>query len=515
MEEDGKEVEYRGPVPSSLLHAPRFHGKSFQTRNHQSFNDEEIHDYSEEPSSSYSDELISFDDESTEESLSIQSGLSNTFTIDDETSIMYCMAKRPTVGLKRVCEVPISTIQEDQQQKGSLTPIWMEAYGAIFASDEANAESRHHFCLNPSRRRKTFTAVLIVIFALIVLVIVLLLVLTKRTDAANQGLKMENEVLDNVLIPTNTSNYRSKSELVSNLVKPTILVNPNQGTQAPLDADSWTYVLDTLSPHVNKDLIYDAETPQGKAFLQLIADKTLPTSKSANEVIEAYAVLTLYYSTSPRKWDKTFAWKSPKSDVCSWEGVIECIKLPDGSTAVRDITLIRLGFGGTIAKELCLLSFLENLILEGLQLYGQMPSCFNGNMVRLKELNLRNNLLSGPLPVGLLLAPELEVLDLSNNQFTGELDRLVEGVFIKNLFRYGARWRIREIRFENNNFSGEIPEFFGSLGSLERLTFHQNNLIGTVDQLLCERVDQGVMTELTANCLEVSCKCCTLCYYLK
>ena len=60
---------------------------------------------------------------------------------------------------------------------------------------------------------------------------------------------------------------------------------------------------------------------------------------------------------------------------------------------------------------------LQSLELDSNQLTGSIPSSFN-NLNRLVHLNLMHNQLSGSIPDGLCSLPDLQFLQLSNNQFT-------------------------------------------------------------------------------------------------
>lgn len=60
---------------------------------------------------------------------------------------------------------------------------------------------------------------------------------------------------------------------------------------------------------------------------------------------------------------------------------------------------------------------LQSLELDSNQLTGSIPSSFS-NLNRLVRLNLMNNQLSGTIPSGLCGLPDLQFLQLSNNQFT-------------------------------------------------------------------------------------------------
>ncbi|KAG0627992.1 hypothetical protein M758_2G242300 [Ceratodon purpureus] len=86
-----------------------------------------------------------------------------------------------------------------------------------------------------------------------------------------------------------------------------------------------------------------------------------------------------------------------------------------------------------------------------------------GKLSKLKQLNLSNNLFTGPIPTELPTA--LETLDLANNQ----LESLVPASF-------GDLQNLTSLNVANNRLTGSIPVSFGSLKLLSTLNMSGNNL---------------------------------------
>ena len=97
-------------------------------------------------------------------------------------------------------------------------------------------------------------------------------------------------------------------------------------------------------------------------------------------------------------------------------------------------------FHGPFPREMTRMKFLREIYLRSLRLHGTLPD-FRGNWA-------------------------LEVLDISDNKFKGPIPRM-EGS--PNLC---------DLRFQRNNFTGELPETLGCLRSLTRLDVSHNNLSG-------------------------------------
>ena len=70
------------------------------------------------------------------------------------------------------------------------------------------------------------------------------------------------------------------------------------------------------------------------------------------------------------------------------------------------------------------------------------------------------------------------------------------------------------IDISRNEFTGEIPAAIGSLSGLQVVYLKDNNLIGSVPDMLCEftaGADNNIV--VWSDCLmEVECSCCAKCF---
>ena len=102
-----------------------------------------------------------------------------------------------------------------------------------------------------------------------------------------------------------------------------------------------------------------------------------------------------------------------------------------------------------------------------------------GSLIWLGSLHLRNNHLSGNFPLPLKNCSSLVVLDLGENEFTGNFD----GKFIETLpgdgeIRYTPGLMV--LVLHSNKFKGSIPLELCHLDSLQILDLGNNNLSGTI-----------------------------------
>ena len=96
---------------------------------------------------------------------------------------------------------------------------------------------------------------------------------------------------------------------------------------------------------------------------------------------------------------------------------------------------------------------LELLFLAHNHLNGTIPASI-GELVLLEFLVLSFNQLSGEIPVSMSKMVRLEYLSLYNNQLEGEIQ--------EDLLRL-LGMKLRSIRFQNNNFTGNVTLDLGTL----------------------------------------------------
>ncbi|XP_068635140.1 protein STRUBBELIG-RECEPTOR FAMILY 3-like isoform X2 [Aristolochia californica] len=111
-------------------------------------------------------------------------------------------------------------------------------------------------------------------------------------------------------------------------------------------------------------------------------------------------------------------------------------------------------FAGSIPSSLSTLSLLTALSLNNNLLTGELPDSFQ-TLSSLTNLNLAFNNLTGGLPPSLGSCSSLSTLDIQNNQLIGILDVLQD-------------LRLQELNIENNLFSGPVPVKLYSIPNFKR-----------------------------------------------
>ncbi|KAK1408686.1 hypothetical protein QVD17_40673 [Tagetes erecta] len=160
-------------------------------------------------------------------------------------------------------------------------------------------------------------------------------------------------------------------------------------------------------------------------------------------------------------------WTSNSSNCCDWEGV------------TCDYT-------GKVVK----------LHLSKKKLVGNLIDSL-GDLDQLKTLNLSRNLLKGIPPISIFHLPNLQVLDLSANEFSGSLpdtinlpsiqlvdvsDNNFEGP-VSSGFCVNSTG-IRVLKLGVNYFDGDIPSEFENCSMLEHLCLDANFVTGIVPEYL-------------------------------
>lgn len=130
-------------------------------------------------------------------------------------------------------------------------------------------------------------------------------------------------------------------------------------------------------------------------------------------------VLALFYYTQPNAFDfDSFKAKH----TCFWPGVI-CEK---GNRFVEKIDLPQYNLTGTLMTEIQQLSRLQTLKLNGNHLTGAIDPVIFAQMPQLEIVDMGNNEFGGNLPTTLLVLPSLKELNMSMNKFIGTLPDDIE-----------------------------------------------------------------------------------------
>ncbi|OAY69413.1 putative leucine-rich repeat receptor-like serine/threonine-protein kinase [Ananas comosus] len=136
---------------------------------------------------------------------------------------------------------------------------------------------------------------------------------------------------------------------------------------------------------------------------------------------------------------------------------------------------------------------LQELELAGNGLGGAIPPSVGELSPNLRQLDLEENFISGPIPVNISNLVNLTYLNLSNNYLNGsippEISRLrkLERVYLLNNFltgeippSLGEIPHLGLVDFSGNRLSATIPDTFANLTQLRRLMLHNNMLSGAI-----------------------------------
>ncbi len=200
----------------------------------------------------------------------------------------------------------------------------------------------------------------------------------------------------------------------------------------------------------------------------------------------------------------------------------------------------------TVSNQYLSLTFSHNLIIVELELIQNMltgPLVSEiGRLKHLSKLDVSNNMLSGKLPSEILRMGSLNQLYLNNNMLSGEISPVVR------YFGEKSNHTLKILRFDSNEFSGTIPSDIGQIRHLRKfivtmylITFrfenvkkftftfniilnklpflfnHVGNLnltanyfFGTVPDDICESTGSGLwnLKFLQVDCKMVVCNCC-------
>lgn len=175
------------------------------------------------------------------------------------------------------------------------------------------------------------------------------------------------------------------------------------------------------------------------------------------------ALEALYHATGGDDWNHTEGWltDAPLED---WYG----LRMSEGR--ITHLELDDNNLTGELPKEI---EHLEVYILD------LRWNSLTGGVEHLKKMNrvgellLSANKFSGRIPRSLGNITSLRRLDLSDNQFTGNIPSLLTK--LKNLASFAAH---------GNNLSGKIPRKLCDLPELKRLILSDNELTGSVDKAL-------------------------------
>lgn len=154
--------------------------------------------------------------------------------------------------------------------------------------------------------------------------------------------------------------------------------------------------------------------------------------------------------------------------------------IPDSIFTLPALRVLDFGvnkLSGLLPVGLCNLAKITEISLNDNAYEGELLRC-PGTLGTLTTLNLSNNLLTGDLPAELGSLPLLKILRLSGNRFTGaiptELGAPTVASKTKNNASVLATKPLQVLDLNNNQLSGELPVSMANLTALEILSLQGN-----------------------------------------
>ncbi|KAM7474044.1 hypothetical protein LguiB_021287 [Lonicera macranthoides] len=238
----------------------------------------------------------------------------------------------------------------------------------------------------------------------------------------------------------------------------------------------------TPSPSNSRAIVFDHQQPLLRCQITTLNNHSLYLVAFGIRLLSCYAsaacnemdrasLSSLSLNVSNLNWPSS-------GDCCSWEGV-QC----DGNDRVTRLWLPTRGLRGTISPSFSNLTKLTQLNLSHNCLSGPLPDGFFSSFTTLEIVDLSFNCLSGPLAISTILPITLQTLDLSSNQFNGE----IQSSFLR------PAMNLHSFNVSNNSFTGGIPSSIcvSVYPSIVILDFSDNDFQGQIGQGFgaCEKLE--------------------------
>ena len=236
-------------------------------------------------------------------------------------------------------------------------------------------------------------------------------------------------------------------------------------------------------------------SPQGKAWKWLMSH---PKLDSQPFLTERFALASLYFATNGTNWKNNDNWLNVTEHICNWWA--DDLDYPSqkyfdycqGPDRFRYLRLSANGLDGPLPPELGLLTDLIVVELDENALRGSIHEGIWKGWIKIDQLGLNDNALTGSLPSTIGLLSNMRGLFLNNNQFTGTLpSALGQMSTIQYLHLSSNRLsgiispdignlKLLGLHLSENRFSGPIPSSFGNLKLSEAIMLGANNLSGSI-----------------------------------
>lgn len=159
----------------------------------------------------------------------------------------------------------------------------------------------------------------------------------------------------------------------------------------------------------------------------------------------------------------------------------------NGKIQNLDLSLNKLT--GTIPENLCFSGQLKILILFKNFLFGSIPESL-GSCSTLVRVRLGENYLNGSIPGGFIYLPELNLVELQDNYLSGTLS--------ENENSFSKPTKLGQLNLANNLLSGPLPFSISNFTSIEILLLGGNRFSGTIPSSI-QKLQQVLKIDLHGN----------------
>ena len=202
------------------------------------------------------------------------------------------------------------------------------------------------------------------------------------------------------------------------------------------------------------------------------------TANNKEEVLQRFAVASLFYGTHPQEWANTTSttggaeievrrqllrnlestssrrslenWMTDAS-ICQWEGV----GCNDGAETITQLNISHADLQGTLPADLTLLSQLTHLDVSNNRIHGSIPESYPQSFTKLELFFAQHNAMTGSLPDTIGEWTSLYKLDISENKMVGSLPTSISQLN-----------NTRLLSLHKNQFSGKIPSLGDGLAAI-------------------------------------------------
>ncbi|GAU15759.1 hypothetical protein TSUD_235750 [Trifolium subterraneum] len=172
--------------------------------------------------------------------------------------------------------------------------------------------------------------------------------------------------------------------------------------------------------------------------------------------------------------------------------------IPQAICRLKNLTVLLVGennLSGTPASCLYNITSLTIFYMTWNIFHGPLPPNMFHTLPNIQQFGIAGNQFSGPIPTSINASSSINVLDISNNYFVGQVPSLgkLKDLYHLNLelnnlgkipAELGRLVGLLSLSLESNHFEGVIPTTFGKFQKLQMLRLNVNKLSGDIPHFI-------------------------------